>query len=116
MSKEGEEQIERLRDILKEFNIKFVWVSPLKRAVRTALEALKLHPNFKEIKFFIMPWLKSKVQELMDLPSLSLEELLKEFADSYPEAHISVQFEGIVIILLYTKVPYFNYLEKNEFS
>ena len=80
---QGVEQIEILKEVFSKENIQICLISPLRRAMTTCLESMSAHPQFKEIKFIIHPFLKGGIAGFMDIPSMSLEVLRNEYEEKY---------------------------------
>ena len=60
-----------------------MFISPLRRAMQTAYHTFKEHPNFKSIRFIIVPLLR----EIMNLASgipYSIDKVIEEFSLLFP--------------------------------
>jgi broad specificity phosphatase PhoE len=67
----------------KKVNFKYVWVSPMRRALETAYLIMKDHPNFGEIKFIIHPDIREKLGGADDVPSQNIQNLFKEYNEKF---------------------------------
>lgn len=95
ISEEGWKGIEIFSEKMKDLNIKYVLVSPLKRAMHTAIAGLQEHPNFENIKFVIFPCLKACLTATMDMTSMSLEELKESYERQFPGVNLTFDTYGI---------------------
>jgi len=77
----GKYQCEVLSKTLQEVKIKYVFISPLNRAIDTCYLSLKDHSQFKDIKFIILPLASEIVDSSCDIPVSSIEkkEKYKDF-------------------------------------
>ena len=72
----GYEQAKTAAEELKSINIKLVIVSPLRRALATAMELFKNHPNNPTFK--VIPIVREYIDSACDIPD-DLEKIKKEF-------------------------------------
>jgi hypothetical protein len=79
--------IEELREKIQHLKFKYVVVSPMKRAITTAIWALKYQKNIKSPKYIIHPFLSACLSGTMDIPSQSLES----GKDSFLEENLDVE-------------------------
>lgn len=82
-SEEGLAQVENISNIIESENITHVLISPLKRAMTTALESMKSHPNLSDAKFIIHPFLSSIFEAFVDIPNSSLESTKEQYEAKY---------------------------------
>eukprot|EP00330_Aristerostoma_sp_ATCC50986_P010169 CAMPEP_0114587280 /NCGR_PEP_ID=MMETSP0125-20121206/10280_1 /TAXON_ID=485358 ORGANISM="Aristerostoma sp., Strain ATCC 50986" /NCGR_SAMPLE_ID=MMETSP0125 /ASSEMBLY_ACC=CAM_ASM_000245 /LENGTH=150 /DNA_ID=CAMNT_0001783113 /DNA_START=57 /DNA_END=509 /DNA_ORIENTATION=- len=78
LSEDGYDQTEDTREIVKNLNVKIVYVSPLRRALITSREVFKNHAS--KPKFVVVPILREKMAAACDVPS-DINLLMKEFPD-----------------------------------
>ena len=80
-------------------NIKVVLVSPLFRALQTAYNMFYNHPNFKQIKFVMLPDLREILLDSKDIPKI--------MSETFHQFSILIPF-GLIAENLPIKIPYRN--------
>jgi len=68
-----------------DLNITRVWVSPMRRAMQTAIHMFKGHPNIAKINFLVVPQVHEWVHCSNDLP-MDVNELIKIYGQGSAEA------------------------------
>ena len=63
-----------------------VWVSPMRRALKTAILMLKDHPNAANLTLVVVPLCREFLHTTNDLPS-DVFELIERFKEGSPECH-----------------------------
>jgi hypothetical protein len=85
---ESSEELEYLAKFYEDKQISKVLVSPMRRTIQTCFLALRGHPNFENIQFILCPLLLPTLKSIMNQPSSSIPQLLKELRETYPNANI----------------------------
>lgn len=85
LSQKGQAQCEKAAKAAAQVPFTTVFISPMRRTLQTAFHIFKEHPQFKEIKFFVMPELREKLQVVADTPSLNASALMQEFKEEFGE-------------------------------
>lgn len=79
LSEKGNKQIEKLKDKLKSYKIKYIFTCPLFRCLQTCELVFKDHPDRENIKVIINPWIISKIHSLDDF-SINIHTKQKNFS------------------------------------
>ena len=79
----GVQQCERANEYAKELKVKYVFVSPLRRALETAWRVFKDHPS--PIKYVILPDLRENQHSTCDIPN-PIAEVKAEYLDRFPDS------------------------------
>lgn len=58
-------------------------VSPLRRAIETAYNVFKTHPDFDQIKFVLVPDMRESMNIVGDMP-INIDELVREYREHIP--------------------------------
>ena len=74
----GIQQAIGARSDIASLNIKYIFVSPLRRALQTCTELFKEHPNLHNMKFIVHPLLIEILNNANDLPA-NIAKTIKEF-------------------------------------
>jgi len=75
----GESQSIAARSIVEKLPLKYVIVSPLKRALQTAKLMFETHPNRKNMKFIVNPHIRELIMYPDAIPSWTLRDKAKEY-------------------------------------
>ena len=68
---------------IKDTQFHTVFVSPMYRAIQTALEIFKEHPDFVNIKFVVHPLMRERLHVSSDAPNTDIMKVLKEFQTNF---------------------------------
>lgn len=79
-------EAQRLVNPLK---IHTVFVSPLRRTLETAYQVYKNHPDFENIRFVVLPWIRESLNTSSDVPS-DVDNVLSEFKEVIPHLDCSI--------------------------
>ncbi|CAI2376925.1 unnamed protein product [Moneuplotes crassus] len=82
LSEKGFAQCEETQPLANLLNVKHVIVSPLRRALETAHNVFKNHPNFENIKFTLLPVMKECIVSTDDLPGNILKRV-KDYTEIF---------------------------------
>lgn len=74
----GYKQCATAEPIANMLNVHTVFVSPLRRALQTAHEVFKNHPDFSAINFVILPQLREFLNCTHDIPT-NIEEIINQY-------------------------------------
>ena len=77
ITEEGLNQINKMSPMLLDLNFTHVFTSPLNRCIETLYYALKDHPKFATMKFYVHPLLNEKVSSSCDL-TMKIEDKQKK--------------------------------------
>ena len=77
LTEKGKKQCEFLGKTLLEFKIKYVFISPLNRAIDTCYLSLKDHPEFNNFKFIILPLASEIIDSSCDIPCSLIEKKIR---------------------------------------
>ena len=83
LSQEGLEQCAKEAKLINSINVHTVFISPLRRALQTAVNLFKNHPNFESIKFILLPAAREAIEGADDLP-WNIDSILSEFGSEFP--------------------------------
>jgi broad specificity phosphatase PhoE len=78
----GREQSENLGKNLNDFEISYVFCSPLRRCIETCLISLKNHKNLEKLKIIIHPLVTEFIHTIHD-GSMNLKEKIDYFSQNY---------------------------------
>ena len=78
LHKRGEQEAIDARGVLSKLNVKYVFVSPLRRALETSRKMLEGLPNKEQLKIFVHPLLRPTLSNAKDLP-MQLALVKKEY-------------------------------------
>jgi hypothetical protein len=92
----GEMQCEANKEALHVLNAKYVMVSPLRRAMQTAIAMFKDHPNAKQIKFLVVPLIREVFHTVCDVPC-DVHELMRTFGKGQ-EASKGLEFDFSMLV------------------
>ena len=102
--------ISRTQELCEQINqssIKYIFVSPLYRALQTCKYLLESHPRKKEIRVIVEPNLNEYLGNANDFPNHSLAELKNIFTDSGINIDFSLKESvGNYFYLDYVIMPY----------
>ncbi|CDW86509.1 UNKNOWN [Stylonychia lemnae] len=72
-------QCESNQDNINRINFKVVFVSPMQRAIQTAINMFKKHPNLQNIKFIILPIAREVLETSNDV-SPDIEKIVEKYS------------------------------------
>ncbi|MDR3547110.1 MAG: phosphoglycerate mutase family protein [Candidatus Pacebacteria bacterium] len=76
-------------------NVKYVFVSPLRRALETSMHLFSAHPHRDSIKFVVVPMIRETISSMNDVPCWSFRDTRKDF-EKLPDLHYDFSmFDGI---------------------
>jgi len=84
LSEEGLLVCEEKQERFNQLKVHTVFVSPLKRAVQTAYNLFKNHPDFESIKFIILPSLREIMNHSSGIPG-NIETTIEELKKFIPQ-------------------------------
>ena len=91
----GEVQCEANAPKIHAFNVKYVLVSPMQRAMQTCILMFKDHPRLSSIRFVVEPWVHEILHTMNDI-AMDATELVKKYAPGQPRCHgINFDFSRI---------------------
>ena len=67
-------------------NVKYVLVSPMQRAMQTAIHMFKGHTNLANIRFIVEPMVHEIMHTTNDM-HMDADELVQKYAPGQPECH-----------------------------
>lgn len=82
LSQLGLKQWEKARRIANTLKVEVIVVSPLLRAIETAYEVFKEHPNFENIKFILLPKLREALDTTSDIP-INILDTIEEYKGKF---------------------------------
>eukprot|EP00343_Euplotes_focardii_P009499 CAMPEP_0205823748 /NCGR_PEP_ID=MMETSP0206-20130828/17773_1 /ASSEMBLY_ACC=CAM_ASM_000279 /TAXON_ID=36767 /ORGANISM="Euplotes focardii, Strain TN1" /LENGTH=210 /DNA_ID=CAMNT_0053121191 /DNA_START=18 /DNA_END=647 /DNA_ORIENTATION=- len=88
----GYQQCVEARKAVSSLRIHTIFVSPLRRALETAYNVYKTHPDFKKIRFIVLPWIRESLNTSSDFPS-DVENVIEEFKEVIPQLDSSLMDE-----------------------
>ncbi|CAI2376937.1 unnamed protein product [Moneuplotes crassus] len=83
LSELGYRQCQEAQPLANLLNVKHVIVSPLLRALETAHNVFKEHPNFKNITFTVLPLMKECIVNSDDVPG-DIVQRMDEYREIFP--------------------------------
>lgn len=102
LSELGISQATEAQEVTDQLKIHTVFVSPLRRTLETAYHIFKTHPNFKMIKFIVVPNLRESMNTISDIPE-NVDDVKAEFTELIPQLDYS--------LLKQCKNKYYYYIE-----
>jgi len=90
-------QCENHHDVINAIAWKVVFVSPLIRALMTAVHMFKTHPNKANIKFVVLPTIREVMHTTNDIAS-DIHDVIERFGPGKPDAHgINLDFSKMFV-------------------
>lgn len=86
LSQWGVEQSKKWQNKANALDIKYVFVSPLYRAMLTSKILFETHPHKENIKFIAHPLIRETISSMNDVPAWTLRKVKKEF-EKIPNMH-----------------------------
>ena len=77
ITENGKKQCELLAKTMQDLKLKYVFISPLNRAIDTCYLSLKDHPDFLNFKFIILPLASEIIDSSCDIPFSLLEKKIR---------------------------------------
>ena len=78
----GFKQCDKAEEAAWKIKVHTVFVSPFRRALQTAYEIFKTHPQINEIKFVLMPKMREGLNTSNDIP-VDIEEIVAEYSSLF---------------------------------
>lgn len=79
----GFEQCDKAEEAAAGIKVHTVFISPFRRALQTAYEIFKSHPQLNDIKFVLMPKMREGLNTSNDIP-VDIEEVCAEYSSMFP--------------------------------
>lgn len=83
LSETGVLQCIESQKVVNQLKVHTVMVSPLRRAIETAYNVFKNHPDFDKIKFVLVPNMRESMDLAQDNP-INIDELVREYREHIP--------------------------------
>ncbi|CAI2377065.1 unnamed protein product [Moneuplotes crassus] len=84
LSETGHHQCREARPLVNGLKIHTVFVSPMRRTLETAYLVYHTHPDFKNIRFVILPVIRESLNTSSDIPS-DIDFIVEEFRELIPQ-------------------------------
>lgn len=82
LSEFGIEQCLKASEVAKSLPVHTIFVSPMRRAIKTTYLIFKDHPNFEKINFILTPKLREHLHSSNDIP-WNIEDTVKEYSQYF---------------------------------
>ena len=83
LSESGFKQCEKVQDFFNDQKVHTVLISPLRRALQSAYHIFKVHPNFNEIRFVLVPKMREIINTSQSFPA-NINTSIQEFSKLFP--------------------------------